>query len=313
VRFERDWRNWMLVPVLVCCSMPFILALGHGQNTFTSLLLLALVVTAWRKRMPITAGLACGLLFYKPQLAAVVALILMLDLGIRVCMGLGFAAGVIFLFTGWTMPEALANYLQQLPLNLKYMQVDRDYLWEAHVTLKAFWRLLLQGREAGALSGVVGLLTTTSCALVALGLAGAWWRTRKPIPDDCWTGETRSVCRDRLIAATIAATPLLMPFYFDYDLLLLSVPAVLLAGEVVARPPGVRIDRLQRILIGAWIMLYVWLMVNGALAKASGVNVGVLLLGVVCALSILRAARGGARTSSFALPPVQHVTVKRAA
>ena len=34
----------------------------------------------------------------------------------------------------------------------------------------------------------------------------------------------RRVGRDRLIAATIVATPLLMPFYFDYDLLLLSVP-----------------------------------------------------------------------------------------
>ena len=43
-----------------------------------------------------------------------------------------------------------------------------------------------------------------------------------------------AVSRDRGIAAAIVCTPLLTPFYFDYDLLLLSVPAVLFAAEVLA-------------------------------------------------------------------------------
>ena len=50
----------------------------------------------------------------------------------------------------------------------------------------------------------------------------------------------------------IVAMPLLMPFYFDYDLLLLAVPAVLLAGEILAMPPGATIDRIHRMLIGGW-------------------------------------------------------------
>src|SRR5262249_30708948 len=44
---RRDWRDWALVPLLVCCSMPFVQAISHGQNTFMSLMLLTLVVTAW--------------------------------------------------------------------------------------------------------------------------------------------------------------------------------------------------------------------------------------------------------------------------
>ncbi len=50
-----------------------------------------------------------------------------------------------------------------------------------------------------------------------------------------------------LIAATVASTPLLMPFYFDYDQLLLAIPAVLFAAEWIRRA-GFRPHR--RLLIG---------------------------------------------------------------
>ena len=79
----RDWKNWLLVPLLVLVSMPLIQALSHGQNTCMSLLIVSLVVTAWRARQPELAGMACGLLFYKPQLAAVLAVILVINQGFR--------------------------------------------------------------------------------------------------------------------------------------------------------------------------------------------------------------------------------------
>jgi hypothetical protein len=313
LEFKRDWRNWALVPLLVCVSMPFVQAISHGQNTFMSLMLLSIVVTAWRKNMPVTAGLFCGILLYKPQLAAVVAGMLILSMGMRVCLGLSFVAGSWLLIMARTMPDVLGTYLSQLPLNLRYMQIERTYLWERHVTLRAFWRLLLQGRGPGETSGLVWILTILSVSLVAIGLLGAWWRTRQPSIDDVWTCETRAAARDRLIGATIVAMPLLMPFYFDYDLMLLAVPAVLLAGEISAMPPGASIDRLHRMLLGSWIALYLWLMFNPPLASASSVNVSVILLGTVCTLSILRACRMGIRTSSLYVPSVQQVNVKRAA
>ncbi|HMB95758.1 MAG TPA: glycosyltransferase family 87 protein [Tepidisphaeraceae bacterium] len=313
VQFIRDWRNWALVPLLICVSMPFVQAISHGQNTFMSLMLLTFVVAAWRKQMPIAAGLACGLLFYKPQLAAVVAAMLVLSLGARVCVGLGCAVGTLLLITARTMPDMLGNYLVQLPLNLKFMQIDQTYLWERHVTLKAFWRLLLQGRGPGDTALTVSILTIASVSLVVMGLVGAWWRTRKPGVDDVWTCETRAAARDRLIGATIVAMPLIMPFYFDYDLLLLAVPAVLLAGEIIALPPGAKLDSLHRMLLGAWTALFLWLIVNPPLAATSGVNVSVILLSTICSLSILRACRMGIRTSSLYVPTVHHVNVKRAA
>jgi len=107
--------------------------------------------------------------------------------------------------------------------------------------------------------------------------------------------------------------PLLMPFYFDYDLLLLSIPAVLFAGELLSRPVGAKLERMQRMLIASWIGLYAWLLINPPIARASGVNVTVILLSTVAALSIVRACRSGIRTSAMAVPEVQHVKVKRAA
>lgn len=296
-QFLQDRWNWGLIPLLICISMPFVQAISHGQNTFTSLLLLSLLVTFWRKQKPILAGVFCGLMFYKPQLAAIVAAMLILSLGLRVLIGLGVVGLVLASVSVFTMPHTIADYLHQLPLNLRYMQIDRAYLWERHATLKAFWRLLFQGRDAGETALTVTLLTTVSCLTIGVGLIGSWWRNRTRAEDDCWAGDTKAMSRDRLIGATIVCMPLLMPFYFDYDLLLLSVPAVLLAGEVLARAPGAPMDRFQRLLIGVWIALYVWLMVNPPIAGASGVNVTVVFLSTIAVLSIVRAAKLGAQYS----------------
>ena len=88
VETGRDWKNWLLVPLLVLVSMPLIQSLSHGQNTCMSLFIVCLVVTAWRARQPELAGMACGLLFYKPQLAAVLAGILVVNLGFRALAGI---------------------------------------------------------------------------------------------------------------------------------------------------------------------------------------------------------------------------------
>jgi len=74
--------------------------------------------------------------------------------------------------------------------------------------------------------------------------------------------------------------PLLMPFYFDYDLLLLAVPAVLTARQALA-PGGI-----ERRLTIAWIALYAWLMVNPHVAAITRVNGTVILLAVVAAMTM---------------------------
>jgi hypothetical protein len=308
-----DWRAWALIPLLILTSMPFIHAISHGQNTFASLMILCIVVTAWRKNMPVMAGIACGFLFYKPQLAAVVAGMLVLSMGMRVSLGLAFMAGMLALVMGFTMPESINQYLEALPAILRCMQVDNDYLWERHVTLKAFWRMLFQGRGAGDTSLITTALTIASAGTIGIGLLGAWWRSRHAGVDDCWTGETRSVVRDRLIGATITSMPLLMPFYFDYDLLLLSIPAVLYASELASRAPGARLERRQKLLLGLWVALFAWMFVNIPVAGASGVNVSAILLTSISIVTITRAIDRGVKTTTLKLPTVYRVEARRAA
>ena len=103
------WRSSLLVPLLMLVSIPFIQAISHGQNTFTSLLLLCAVVVAWRARRAVWAGAFCGLLCYKPQHAAVLGAVLTLSLGRRSLLGLGTVVLALMLMTELTMPGAMAD------------------------------------------------------------------------------------------------------------------------------------------------------------------------------------------------------------
>jgi hypothetical protein len=290
-----DWRSWGLVPLLVIVSMPFLQAMSHGQNTFTSLLLLVTAVALWRSERAVLAGIIAGLLFYKPQLAAVVAVAMVFDLGWRAAVGFAITGSALLLVMVIAMPGAIADYAHLLPANVRWMQVEHTYLWERHVTLKAFWRLLLQGRDAGEMRRITSVLTVTSTLAVGGGLLWAvvaQWRVRgyqrenRGCHPRLCTDEAR---RDRLIAATIAAMPLLMPFYFDYDLLLLAVPVTLYAVERITRPGLVRSGDVW--LTRAWVALYLWLLVNPGLAMRTHVNLSVVLLSCVAGMLIHRAGR----------------------
>jgi hypothetical protein len=267
-----------LVPLLILVSMPFIQALAHAQNTCTSLLLLTAVITAWRAGRAITAGLVAGLLFYKPQLAAVLALALVLDLGPRALIGLAASGTTLLLITLITLPRTLTDWLQRLPANLHLMQTASGYSWERQVTLRGFWRLLLQGRDAGEVSTAVTILTLVCATLLGGYLVLAFWRHRR-------TG-SGGAGRDRLIAATIAAMPLLMPYYLDYDLMLLAIPAVLFAADVTTSAPS----RRDRWLIGTWVALFLWLLVSPGVARTTHINLTVPLLSLLAIQIIARHA-----------------------
>jgi hypothetical protein len=94
--------------------------------------------------------------------------------------------------------------------------------------------------------------------------------------------------RDRLIAATIALTPLLLPYYLDYDLLLLAIPAVLFAGERLTRGATARADRWTT---RAWVALCVWLYANPASSGMMRLSLTAPLLAAVAAGLVTRALR----------------------
>lgn len=275
-------RITALIPLLLLTSLPLIQALTHGQNTMVSLLLLCTVVTFWRTRRAFLAGLAAGLLLYKPQLGALVAVAVVMTLGLRAAFGLAVTGLALLAITLLTLPGTIADYLARMPVNLRQFQVENVYLWDRHVTLRAFWRLLLQGRDTGAMTTLATGCSLLSVALIAGFLARALWKHRPQNPP-------RNL--DAIIAAVIAAMPLLMPFYFDYDLLLISVAAVL---YTTTRLRATTAGTGDRALTRTWIALYLWLMVNSTVARYTRINGTVLILCAVATLLARRAARAQA-------------------
>ncbi|MDB5298052.1 MAG: hypothetical protein JWO31_4035 [Phycisphaerales bacterium] len=313
------WRTRALVPVFVGLSVPFIHALSHGQNACTSLLILTLTILAWRAERPVLAGMVAGLMAYKPQHAVVLGVVLALSVGWRAVLGLSVTGAALLLVTVVTLPGSLGDFLHQMPANVRFVQERCVYMWERHATAKAFWRMLLQGRAIGPASDLVNLLTAASAAGVGLLLLRLTPAARLLNPFD-HADRSSPEHRDRLIAATVLATPLLMPFYFDYDLLLLAVPAVLLAGLKLRHgrmTDSSACDRMIRVVGPA---LYAWLLLNADVGERTRVNLAVPLLAVLATAVALprrreEAAAQEALTDETAGEPqiVQRAPMSRAA
>jgi hypothetical protein len=289
------WRVRGLVPLLVLVSMPFCQAMGHQQNTFLSLFLLCVTVTLWRGGRHFSAGVVCGMLFYKPQVALVAAIVLALDCGRRAVLGLGVTGVATLLLTLWVMPGALEEYARTLPLNVDWIQNRLQYNWGRQATFQGFWRLLLQGRETGPTSTTLRVLSWSCSAAIAAALATACFRTRRPLR----RADDHPVRRDRIIAASIACTPLLIPYFMDYDLLLLVVPAVLYAADLMCHGGSARADRWT---VRAWIALYAWAYLNPGLSGMLRVSLTVPLIAAVATGLILRCLRP---TVAFADAPAE--------
>jgi hypothetical protein len=215
-----------LVPLLLCTSMPFWQALCHEQNTFISLMLLALTTTLWLAGRPMSAGAIAGLLFFKPQLAVAVAMVLVVIAGRRALAGVFITVMALLIINLCTLPGTLGDFLHKLPPIVADLQNDPHYNWGRQVTLQSFWRLLIEGKTRGATPALPRALGWVCSAAVGLFLLS----------------KVRSVVRGNadfpaapLFAAAIVSMPLLMPYYMDYDLLLLAVPAVLFAREILGR------------------------------------------------------------------------------
>jgi hypothetical protein len=258
---EISWLYRGLIPLLICVSMPTIQTLGHAQNSAISLLILISALTLARKNWPVIAGAVVGLLSYKPQIAIAIAIILALSMNWRVLIGFAIVGVALLAINVLTLPGTLQQLALHLGENLHQIQFEQIYIWERQITFNGFWRLLLQGREPAERSTTVVILALLSQAALASGLFYSWLRSRENI--DGHKSET-------FMIAALAAMPLLLPYFLDYDLLLLAVPAVLYARRCLTTP--------RRLSIVMWTALYVSLLVNPGVGRLTHLNLAVPLL-----------------------------------
>ncbi|HEX8913323.1 MAG TPA: glycosyltransferase family 87 protein [Humisphaera sp.] len=275
---RRRQGDAMLVGGLLVISFPGIQVLACQQNTFLSLCILCGTVTLWRGGRATAAGAVAGLLCFKPQLAAIVWLALACSLRWRAVAGIALSAGLLVGASLVAMPGAWADYLTKLPTLIPSLRTDRPYFWERQVTFVGFWRLLLLGRAGGPNPLLVTALWAAGAAVIGALLATPAWRAVR--------GRLSGIGRDRWIAATVAASPLLMPYYMDYDLLLLAVPVTLLAAERMA---GGRAD--TRWLVAGWAATYGCLYLNATVGVETYVSVTVPAVAVLAGCTAWRAGR----------------------
>jgi alpha-1,2-mannosyltransferase len=278
---QTSWTTLALLPLLLATSMPFMQAFGHQQNTFISLLILCVAVMQWRQRNAFMAGAIAALLAYKPQHAVLICLAISLCLGWRAAAGAGFTALVLLVISQLTLNGCIEDFLTKVPQIVHELQADPRYNWGRQVTFQSFWRLLIQRDVPGPAWPMVSVLAWSCSAAVAAGVGAAIFQ--------CVRHRHSGVSPDRLIAAIIICSPLIMPYYMDYDLVLLSVPAVLFAAEWLADPEAVTSEHWR--LLWAWVALFAVTYINPGFARQFHFNLTVPALFVLAVLHISRCLR----------------------
>jgi hypothetical protein len=196
---------------------PIFAAISFGQNSILSLAILCLTYKLWRHGRLWTAGLACSLVLYKPQLALGVGLLWLLEWrrDWKALAGLAVGAGILVGLSLGFMPEVSIDYIKFSRTILPILLSQEGFpIWHAH-TPRAFWQLLLPGLPRLA-DGLFGL-----CLVAGIAAYVYFWRRFRSQPATVKTNAW-------LYAGAISLTLWLSPHAMIYDWAILLIPAVLL-------------------------------------------------------------------------------------
>jgi hypothetical protein len=205
LRISRRWQSlsWGSMVLAVVAFAGSYATFVVVQNSPLSLALLS-AITVWMlyRPRPIHAGIAAGLLLYKPQLLMGVGVVWLVRRAWQPLMIL-FGIGAIWIILSWLFaPEALQGYLvlgQQVTNSLPEIANANASLYAA----------LVQGFPQS-----VATVGAGSIAVIAIGLLAWAWRQSQPTP---------------FHMAMVWLCPLVAsPYIANYDLLLLLLPISLL-------------------------------------------------------------------------------------
>ena len=239
-------KRWAMVVMLALAPACIINAVG-GQNGFLTAWLLVGGML-WLEDRPILAGVLFGLLTLKPQLGLALPLALLALRSWRTilsaCVTVVLLVGASLLAFGlepwWRFLTETSAYQLQL---LKVFHGFYTFMMVSNLAEMRTWRMPYEAAWA------VQLIIATPVLI-----ASAWAVTK-----------TRDSGRRAFVLA--AATPLITPYAFNYDLTALT----LCLTARLLQPPQATPNRL--LLMVAWLMP-IWLMVS----NAAGVGLAPLIL-----------------------------------
>jgi Glycosyltransferase family 87 len=221
-------RNEGPTIVIIAAAFPALFNLiTHGQNSAIALACLTGAFLALRQNRRCLAGLAIGMLVYKPQLAIVMACVFVVSLQWRIVVGAISGAalqlGAAWIYYGTSTMGAYYQWIRGIG-NINHLLEPKPY--QMH-SLLSFWKLLVPNLQMA-----VGLYIL--CACVLLVASCRIWRTAAPL----------SLRYSFLLLATV----LISPHLFVYDLVILA-PALLMAGDwALGHPDDARSKPVQRLM-----------------------------------------------------------------
>ncbi len=198
-----------MIALLALAYPAFFNLVAHGQTSALALVCFTAAGLAFPREKPFYAGLAIGMLIYKPQLGLAAAFVFVLAREWRVVAGAVLAAAAqIALAWAYFGSAVMENYWQALRRLGESAPVLEPKLYQMH-SLRSFWMLLLPWEP------VARVLYVVSAGMI-LWWALSAWRSRAPLP--------------LRYAAFLLATVLVAPHLTVYDLVIL-VPALLFLGD----------------------------------------------------------------------------------
>ncbi|MDB5433619.1 MAG: hypothetical protein JWP35_4735 [Caulobacter sp.] len=207
--------------LLVALALPaaFLNAV-HGQNAFLSTACLGFGLLMIERR-PWLAGVILGLLVNKPHFAILLPLLLAVGGRWKTFLSTGAtAAGLVALSVAAFGVQPWMDFIHNLPVAPRVLE-------EGSVPWAQVPSLFVALRWLGVAQPLAYAVQAVAAAF-AVALAVIVWRGR--------------AAHDLKAAMAVAATLMVTPYFFDYDLTLMAVPLVILArrGLEHGLPPGVK-------------------------------------------------------------------------
>ncbi len=217
--------SWKLAPLALVAPQA-ITTLAFGQNGTISAALFAAMFAAWQ-RAPAMAGVALGLLAYKPQLAVVPAFLALCLGAWRILLAAAVTVAAASLLS--LAIDGSAVWQAWLDAMASQTQFVLDYRLPARRMVTVFALVKASLRGSGLPSSALAFSAHAPFALAALyAVVAIWRRSSDPF--------LRAVA---LACATLSVPP----YAFDYDAAILILPlGLLLVGGAAARAftPGGR-------------------------------------------------------------------------
>jgi hypothetical protein len=201
----------------------------YGQDTALTLLIYTITFVMLRRHKDLLAGMALGLLLFKPQLAIAFGIVLLVKWRWRALIG-GLISTCMWIAIGLAIsPLVMKEYVSLIP-QLMDLQRRHDIAptWGYHnfagfssLLLDALWR---KGADILALS-----LTMGGILIICL-----WWR------HTAWRPGTREW--DMTFSGTLVLGLLISPHLYLYDLMLLLLPLIIVWGHHLQGSRGRALD-----------------------------------------------------------------------